>query len=776
MSVQTSRAPVLSCGRLSLLVLPCLIGAALPLTSYSQEEAQVEGVQPIEEMVVTAQYRKQDIQDVPIAISAFSSEQLANAGVTDLTGVSRLAPDFTAVNDVGFVRLSVRGVQSNANDEGGDQAMTFNIDGDYINRGNFINAAMFDLERVEVLRGPQGTLYGRNATAGAINVIARKPSLNGVDGSVSADFGDYSSQIYNGALNFALGDHVAIRLAGMYNNHDGYTDHPNFNEATNSEDNQAYRLGVLFKITDALSLYLAGEYAEEKLVPSYAAANANFPPFTADAPVPGTCSSPGWVTVATLAPGFGCAPYGTRYVNTIDRDNYVNSAPWLGERNQDTTAYRGSLEYSGASIAAIYRFAFRSSHWDGAQGLPNLMFYREEDDDTMTHELRFSSTADSGFFWQAGLFYYKDEIDGKGGLHLPFGQQADPKGVGIYLNTFYRPDFDSESKAAFGQIEVPFADTFKAILGARYTKDEKSGTFYSFAGPPAIAPGGLEFLRPIEDANVVNPASFDHNETTWTVGLNYEPDRGHLHYAKVSKGYKAGGFDAVGTYDPETNIAYEIGSKNQFGGESLFNVAAFYYDYKDLQASVLLDTTVGGQIFNAGKAEIYGVEAEYEVNFTENDRLRLTANYLSAEYKEFAPLEEAVQCVGGCNANTVPSDASGNTLPNAPEWILTLGYDHTWHLGAGTLTGSVFSRYKDDYFNSVFNYQDSKQDSYTQTDVSLEYLSGNGAWSVQAYGRNLEDEQPINYMNFISAGPANDDFNWVFGAPRTYGVRVQFTF
>ena len=160
----------------------------------------------MEEIVVTAQYREQDVQDVPIAMNAFSAEQIEKASITDLADVSRLAPDFTAVNDVGFVRLSVRGVQSNANDESGDQAMTFNIDGDYINRGNFINAAMFDLERVEVLRGPQGTLYGRNATAGAVNVIARKPSLDGLDGLVSADVGDYSSQIYNGAINFTLGD------------------------------------------------------------------------------------------------------------------------------------------------------------------------------------------------------------------------------------------------------------------------------------------------------------------------------------------------------------------------------------------------------------------------------------------------------------------------------------------------------------------------------------------------------------------------------------------
>jgi iron complex outermembrane recepter protein len=770
MSVEMSRAPVLPCGRLPL-ILPCLIGAALPLTTYSQEE----GDRPLEEVVVTAQYREQGVQDVPIAISAFSSEQLASAGITDLTDISRLAPDFTAVNDVGFVRLSVRGVQSNANDEGGDQAMVFNIDGDYINRGNFINAAMFDLERVEVLRGPQGTLYGRNATAGAVNVIARKPSLEGFDASVSADVGDFNAQIYNGAINFGLGDRMAIRVAAMSAEHDGFTSHPNFDEDTNSQDTEAYRLGVLFKPSDAWSIYLAGEYAEEFLVPSYAAANANNPPFTADAPVPGTCSSPGWVTVATFTPGFGCAPHGTDFVSTIDRENYVNFAPWLGERNQDTTAYRGSIDYTGDSVAAIYRFAFRSSHWDGAQGLPNLMFYREEDNDTTSHELRFSSTASSGFFWQTGLFYYKDEVDGKGGLHLPFRQQADPRGFGIYLNTFYRPDFTSESKAAFGQIEVPFADKFTAVLGARYTQDDKSGTFYSFAGPPAFGTGGLDQLRPIEDANVVNPSESDHSETTWTAGVNYQPDADALHYAKISKGYKAGGFDSVGIYEPETNLAYEIGSKNQFG-TSLFNIAAFYYDYDDLQASVLLDTARGGQIFNAGKAEIYGVEAEYELAITDNDTLRLTANYLSAEYKKFAPLEEAVQCVGGCNANTVPSDASGNTLPNAPEWILTLGYDHVWQVGAGTLTGSIFTRYKDDYYNSVFNYQDSQQDSYTQTDVSLEYVTGNGNWSVQAYGRNLENELPINYMNFISAGPTNDDFNWVFGAPRTYGLRVAYTF
>jgi iron complex outermembrane receptor protein len=750
------------------------ITAALAVGSplASAQETPAAGV---EEIVVTAQYREQNLQDVPIAISAFSSEQLDNAGVTDLQGISRLAPDFVAINDLGFVRLSVRGIQSNSNDEGGDQALVFNIDGDYINRGNFINAAMFDLERVEVLRGPQGTLYGRNATGGAVNAIARKPTLDGLTGTVSADFGDYSSQVINGAVNFNLGSKAAVRIASMLAEHDGYSSHPDF-DSTNDQDTEAYRVGFLFEPNDAWSIYLAAEHAEEYLVPSYAGGNANFPPFQADVPTPGTCSSPGWVTAATFNPGFGCAPYQTHYLdNEVPRDDYPILSPWLGFRDQETTAYRGSVNFDADSFSVLYRAAMRDSEWEGASPVPNLMFYRSEESDTMSHELRFSGGGDGAFFWQTGLFYFNDDLNGIGGLHLPFGQQADPMGFGIYLNTFYRP-VEAESAAAFGQIELPLGETLTAVVGGRYTQDDKSGTFYSFPGPPTFAPGGLEFLPPKEEATLVTPASYDNDETTWTVGLNYEPTDSALHYVKVSKGYKAGGFDAAGDYDPEIVIAYEIGSKNDFES-SVFNANAFYYDYEDLQASVLLDTAIGGQIFNAGKAEIWGVEAEYELLFSEYDRLKLTANYLSAEYEEFAPLEEAIQCVGGCDANTIPSDASGNKLPNSPEWVLTLAYDHTWDFAQnGSLTGSIFSRYKDDYYNHVQNYADSQQEAYTQTDVSVEYLSGNANWSVLAYARNLEDERPINYFNFISAGPANDDFNWGFGAPRTYGIMLRYEF
>ena len=736
----------------------------------------------IEELVVTAQYREQSVQDVPIAMSAFSDEDIVRAGITDLQGIAKLAPDFTAVNDLGAVRLSIRGIQSNSNDETADQALTFNIDGDYINRPEFINAALFDLERVEVLRGPQGTLYGRNATGGAVNAIAAKPSLDGIEGRVSADFGDYSALVFNGAINFPLGEKAAVRIAVMNAEHDGYSEHPNFSFDTHNQDVQAARIGLLVEPNDIVSIYLAAEQSESTYNASYASINVNNPGFEVDGPPPGTgtCDAAGWVTVADFNPGFGCAPYNTNYLDrVIDRDNYVNGSPLeRGFRDIESTAFRGQVDVDLDSWSITYRFAMRDSELLGNDPLPGLVFYRDSEVDNTTHELRFSGGDDDGLFWQAGLFIYEEQLDFFGGLHLPFGGAMDPQGFGIWLNTFYRPDFDSDSQAAFGQVEIPFNDVLTAVLGVRVTEDDKFGTFYNFAGPPAFAPGGFANLRPITAANVVLPQGLDNTETTWTAGLNFTPNDSSLHYGKISKGYKAGGFDAVGPYGSEEVIAYEFGSKNQLDGYKL-NANAYYYDYTDLQASVLLNTAVGAQIFNAGEAEIYGFEAQYEKDIGDSGLLGLTATYTSAEFDEFAPLEEAVQCVGnpGCaGINTIPSDASGNTMPNTPDWILSVSYDHVWDLTSGELIGSIFTRYKSDYYNTVFNYADDEQDAYTQTDLSLEWLSDSGSWSIMGYVRNLEDERPISYATFISAGPGNDDFNWIFGAPRTYGVKVGYSF
>jgi iron complex outermembrane receptor protein len=274
---------------------------------------------------------------------------------------------------------------------------------------------------------------------------------------------------------------------------------------------------------------------------------------------------------------------------------------------------------------------------------------------------------------------------------------------------------------------------------------------------------------------------------TWLAGLNYQPNTDTLLYGKVSTGYKAGGFDSVGEYGPETNTAYEAGAKLNFGdgGRNTFNLSGFYYDYKDLQVSVLLNPAIGGQIFNAGAATVWGIEAETNIRLDDNDRFNASVNYLDAKYDNFLAAY-SVFCVGcgdtsvgdlDTNPATVTQpNLAGNRLPQAPRWTITAGYDHIFDLGgAGQVTASVYSRFKSDYFLGVFNYRDSRQTAFTQTDLSLTYQPASRNFSIQAFVRNLEDEQPLAFGNLTAAG-ADDIFTWQFGAPRTYGVRLGFDF
>lgn len=259
-------------------------------------------------------------------------------------------------------------------------------------------------------------------------------------------------------------------------------------------------------------------------------------------------------------------------------------------------------------------------------------------------------------------------------------------------------------------------------------------------------------------------------------------------FAKVTTGFKAGGFDSVGTYDAESNTAYEVGLKKGFGGlgQHRFNVSAFYYDYSDLQVTTLLDVTVGPQVFNAGAATIWGIDAELALELTERDNLSFAVNYLNAEYDELLA-QYPVFCVGGCDLTSVGDldpatpgvqrpDFAGNTPPFSPEFIITAGYDHVFDLGdSGTLTARAFSRFKSSYFTSFYNFADQKQDYFTQTDLSLEYRPVDETWSAQIFVQNIEDNQPLTYGEFTAAGPA-DILNFQFGTPRLYGIRLGVDF
>jgi iron complex outermembrane receptor protein len=562
--------------------------------AFAQTDDSANSTDVLEEIIVTAQFREQSVTDVPISMEVMTGAQIQAAGINDLQGLTRLAPDLVFVTDATATRVSLRGITTESNDEAQDQSLTVNIDGEYINKPRVMNAAMFDIERVEVIRGPQGTLYGRNATGGAVNVITRKPTLDGFGGNLMAELGDYNAVNVNGAINIPIGSKAAARLAILSAQHDGYKSHPGntINPESADQDLQAARLGVFFEPTDSLSIYLAGETSrQENESPLHAFVNINTPQYSADNGTGQCNTATGWVEIAQLNGGVQCSPRYTNNLSSIDRDSYTAPlTPLDGFQKVDSDAIRAEVIYNFESMTIAYRGGYRDSTVDADELLsPSYIFKRNEDQQASSNEIRLSGGGER-FFWQGGVFFFNEKSDIASGLlsYIP----GPPGPTGFWPNTFYRPDYESKSQAIFGQVDIPIGDALTAIVGARYTSDEKSGTFYNL-------PGGLSFdpdreLRPIDTpGTVISDLSSDDDESTWLLGLDWEPNDDTLVYGKVSKGYKAGGFDSTGNeYEPETDHAYEIGAKRRYERLS-FSGSVFYYEYTELQVAVLIKTNLG---------------------------------------------------------------------------------------------------------------------------------------------------------------------------------------
>ena len=759
-------------------------------------------------IVVTAQNRKQDVNDVPIAINVISGDQLKKIGFSDLNDIDKIAPVVQLNQDQGTVKVSVRGVGTTSGDEAQDTSVVINIDGEYLNRPNVLGISLFDMERVEVLRGPQGTLYGRNSTGGAINFITRKPGKDlAVD--ASASYGNYKAVRADGGVDVPLGDIAAVRVSGFYEDRDGYVQSPAgggffvfpAHPAFKSDDNHAYggRVSLRLDPSDALSINVAGEYANRSFSPaSYAAIDLNG---AGNGPTGPGCNAPGYTRVAPAYPQTLCVPSNTNFLSAVDRSNFVSPLYGQSHIGEHTYAVRGRIAYKFGDAATLsYTGGYRTYSGDPTNHLSLPVIYQsfsfKDEARTQSHELRLNGKI-GGVIYQVGGFYFKEVLDRENGF---FVGPISPPG-GSFLSYFGR-NIKSDSKSLFGQIEVPLGSTLTAVGGLRYTDNKRSALYRNGspfgAGPPdafRVAPGtpttnylfgsgpGRKNFSALPYLQTLNLSSSE-NKVTYLGGLNFKPNRDTLVYAKVSTGFKGGGFDAVGTYRPESNTAYEGGWKQSFGDRSQhqFNLGAFYYNYKDLQVSVLLDTKVGGQTFNAGKATIYGLEASADIKLDDNTGFHASFNYLHSRYDQLLAQYNVftvpgtgpdINGVGDLDPNTPGiqnPNFAGNTTPFSPKYIITAGLDHTFHIGEGKLTARVDTTLKSSYFLDFFNYRDGKQEAFSQTDISLEYKP-NAMFSIQGFARNLENVRPLTYGSYTSAGP-DDVYNWQFGTPRTYGVRV----
>ncbi|MFB0873910.1 MULTISPECIES: TonB-dependent receptor [unclassified Sphingobium] len=779
-----------------------LIGTATLVVSPALAQDQASTGAPaatIDEIVVTAQNRAESVQDVPIAINVISGEALQDAGVTDLRELDRVASGVQITQDQQNTYVAVRGIGTASNNETQDTSVTINIDGEYINRTTVLNAAVFDLERVEVLRGPQGTLYGRNATAGAVNFITRKPGdAFAANGSVS--YGNYDQVIANAGVDLPISEGFAIRASGIYSKRGkGYTFHPNmaglraanplagkpykpnYADRSGTQDMKAGRLSLRLEPTDNLRIDAAVEYADSyALLENYTFVDLNG---AAYAPTAG-CGSKGYVEVAPLQPGTQCIPLNTGFLANVDRSSYNGPTTGVGFQSMESFALRGRIAYDIGKATLTYIGGYRKTDSIERPTLPPAYVFIDFGStvETQNHELRLNGEA-GGILYQFGAFYYNEELNQARGLHNPF---IGPNGS--YITYFRRTPVQSKSWSVFGQVDVPLTPELTAQGGLRYTKGDRDAVFQNYNFVFNAGPNELTTPAP----QTLNLAQSEDN-ISWLAGLNYKPNANTLIYGKVSTGFKGGGFDAVGTYGPEKNTAYEAGLKLDFGerNQHKFNLSGFYYDYAGLQNAVLLDNTKGGQIFNAGGATIWGIEAEWDFQLDKWNSFYGSFNYLNAEFDDLAAAY-AVICVpnSGCTAANNASvgdldpntpgvqqpNLAGNTPPMSPEVVISLGYDHIFDLGsAGTVTASAFSRFKSKYFMTVFNERDLTQKAFTQTDLSLTYRPENRKFSIAGYVQNVENVRPMVFGAFVAAGP-DRVLNAGFSRPRTYGVRVGFDF
>lgn len=727
----------------------------------------------LEEVVVTAQRREENLQKAAIAVSAVTGDVLTEQSVTQATDLARIIPSIQIAPATAFMQIYLRGVGTFGSNAFADQGVAFNYDGVYLSRPSAPAGMFYDLERIEVLKGPQGTLYGRNASGGAVNVLPVKPAFGALGGFLTAEYGDYDAIKASGALNVPVGERAAFRLAAQHAERDGY-----YNDGYDDEDSDSVRAQFRFDSGNGFNLNLGADYAQaggqggggtimpllfdehgERLGPSdprVLAAYVSRPPTP---PVPQILARP---------------------------DGYLDNE-FIGLQ----ATLDADLGFATLTVVPAYR----ETNIDMLQYASGFLIDVIDESQQTSIEARLANQSDA-LNWVLGAYWFDEDI-----VAEQFYSQASN-------GTTIDSDLQTESFAVFGQGTYSLTDTFRVTGGIRYTRDNKQQDTEAHTLPFVgfVNPAGGNFTPIILDIPTFALTDVDFSKVTWKAGIEYDLGPNSLLYASVATGFKSGIlYSAVGRNysEPEELTAYTLGSKNRFLDNTLqLNLEAFYWDYKDQQVShlgpVQVAVTPGGPIFgpvflteNAGSATIYGLEAELLWQPTDNDRITLNAQYLDTEYDTFR--YQAYSVTGappalGCSiapttlfgaspqARVYDVDCSGRPLTNAPEWTLNVGYDRTFSLGdAGRIIAGVDTRVEAERYLSIDFLALGQQDDYMMSNARLTYENKPGTWAVTAFINNIEDELVFSNSLQSPAKAAGAIYNQI-RPPRTYGVRATFRF
>jgi iron complex outermembrane recepter protein len=693
-------------------------------------------------VIVTAQKRSEAVTKAPIAISAFSGANLKASGVVSVADVQNVAPSVSIGNDGYGVNLNIRGVTTTDTRSKGEQGVSFSVDGVPIGRPSEQGVAFFDTQRVEVLRGPQGTLYGKSSTGGAINVITNKPGQH-FEAAGDAEIGNYGTRRVNMMLNVPVTADLAIRAAVNSNQRDGYILLKDGSAPRNDEDNTSGRLSLLYKPTESFSFLATITAGQLRGV------GGGLVPFT------------------NIANGSGKTPR-TSYGNPVGGrvvEDYNNIST-------ETNYSFGGIKSTLVAAHLYFKADDVNSLTFNPAGNANSYQYRSYKGDVATDysELRFSNDEPGKLDWVIGVNYFHEDIhESDHAWNVPVANpvvSASVNSINPLNQTVHT------SRGIFAQGTWHMTDKLGLTLGARQSSDavKRIGTFA--AGPgPWLDPTGKPCVAPNDCVGTPNNANESAQKPTYRIGVDYQLATDQMIYGSISTGYKAGGFNdfdpatgGVGTYEPEELTAYEVGYKARLTPKLQYNTVIFYYDYaKDQISSRLLFGTARVIYTRSVPVKISGWENEWRYKATANDVIDGSLVFMDSKYVKF---------MAGILQNV---DWSGKKLDKTPDVAAMLGYAHTWNLtGGNSLVLRASTKYSSDYLLSDFvNAVQFTQKAFTRSDMTLTYNFNEGNMYLQAYIKNLEDKiqaisSPLNYSATVADAAAS-----AVSQPRMYGLRFS---
>lgn len=737
--------------------LAALHAAAFTGDNAIAQESPAVSSSGVEEVVVTARRRgAESVQDVAIAVTVFDADALRKSGISELSEVASRTPSFTFQEQVGNQQeIVIRGIGTlRLTGSAAEPSVGLFLDEVYIGRRGSATPPLFDLERVEVVRGPQGTLYGKNVVGGAINLITGKPTQE-QSGRLALSFGQFDARggqnIWGaeGYLTGGLSSSTAGRLAFQVRQHDGYSYNVLRNEELDDKESFALRGSLLIEPSDALTINLSADFGRDE-------SNGQARHAVDDPTIPGLGT--------TLTAGL---------LSDNPRDT---ETPYDQYDERDVMGFSARFDYKLASDNTLtYLAAFRDGDYRGRFSLvgtaspPSLTdaaCAQVEEYQGITQDLRLASSQGSKFNWVAGLYYLREKtkvIDNC--IADSFLTFLGPGTIGDVLDgeLLYDQTNVTTSVAAYGEVTWDIASTVALTVGGRFTKDEKDfrtrSECLSFGQPGfllCVAPLGAEFWDVRTDDG--------WNEFTPKVGLDWNVSETALLYASAARGFKGGGWQgkpgsraaALFAYDPETALTFELGAKTEWaGGRLRANVAAFYTDFEDLQVEQLDDTGLTLIIDNAADARINGIELELHAFPSDASRFWLTGSWIDSEYKDFIDSSGA--------------DLSGNNLARTPEFMFVAGGEYRARVGTGTLSFRAEYAWQDKMpwgvENTVY------EDSYGLFDARVGFQPASQRWELALYGRNLSDE-----LYRVDTIPFIGDVFSRFGPPRSYGLQFNVSF